>query len=109
MFSSDEPIPTTIHERQDAAKRLLDDRMSRLLAMCGGKYENLLSEEVRLNTFLTSPLLHQLLKLGTSWVGGTIGSIPWLLSDHIAKLNEAGIELVETKQKIIIFRRIGSQ
>ena len=49
-------------------------------------------------------------KTVTRWAsGGRIGSIPWLMQEHIAKLAEVGIELGEKSPGgIIYFRRIAS-
>lgn len=109
MNQPDKPIPRTLHGKQDAARKFLDDRMAKLLSLCGNDYARLISDEARLNTFLTTSDLAMLKEYDTSWIGGRSGSIPWLLSDHIARLKEVGIEVVErTPGGIIDFRRIAS-
>jgi len=89
--------------KTDAARAILDLAFRKALGN-DANYAHLVKPQAWLNIFLASEDLDRLRALGVSWKNGYI---PRLLGEeHATKMKDAGVELAESPNGFIVFRRI---
>lgn len=94
-------MTTEFPSETDAARVFLLAKLGTALEGLDEDYGSLVKPDAWKNTFLTSEDLTTLRRLRVSWKNGQITR---LLGEHVKKMRDAGVELAEGPQGLIIFQ-----